>query len=280
MKTKHFVLPLLALSAGVLTASASGVSVASENDLILGFSNSSGTGSTLNLEIDLGQASNFYGVSGTEILGGLAEADLAATYGANWNTLSTLTWGVAGTTGSGAGTTIGGNSILKDTLWATRAETTVGLQSSAWIGGTTFGQQGAANKIANLYAASPVGLSGALATGNSATAAVIGTSAGGSWNTEVGTSAAAFTFLNPSNLFTNGTNATFGEVSDLYEVQPDSSAGVYLGSFGLTNAGVLEFSGSVSAAASTVPEPSTYAVMAGAVALGFVALRRRRQAKA
>jgi len=278
MKTKFIFVPLLALAGGAVTATA-GTVTASVDDLILGFANSSGTGASTNLEIDLGSVSNFYNVSGTVQLSGLVAADLASTYGSNWNTLNTLTWGVAGSTGGSAQTLPNTLNIPKDTLWGTKAESALGVQSTPWTTGVNFNvQQLSANKIVNLYASVPTGLNGATATANSATAALINGSNLGSWNSEIGTSAAAFAFFNPSNLFTNGVTGTFGEVSDLYQVEPGTGTAnpaVYLGSFGLSPQGELFYSGTALGAASSVPEPSTYAGLAGLVTLGFVALRRR-----
>ena len=282
MKNKFIFLPLLVLTGGAITATAQTVTAAVD-DLILGFANSSGTGASTNLEIDLGSVSNFYSVSGTEQLSGLVAADLVSTYGANWNTLATLTWGVAGSTGGSAQTLPNTLSIPKDTLWGTKAESTLGVQSTPWTTGVfPVSQQTSANKIVTLYTGAQGSLNGATATTNSATAALINAASAGSWNNEIGTSASAFAFFNPTNLFTNGVNGGFGEVSDLYQVEPGSgTAGpsVYLGSFALGTSGELFYSGTALGAASVVPEPSTYAALAGLVALGFVALRRRNRSQ-
>jgi hypothetical protein len=262
----------LATSAHAITAA--------KDDLVLGFSASGGTGAAVNLEVDLGNVAQFYNTSGTLTLTGLKNADLVSTYGSNWDTRVDLTWGVVGTTGAAVGTTVLGNTIASKTLWGTEAETTLGLQSTGWNRGTTNNQQGSANTIATLYNGGLGSLTNASATGNSATAAVISNSLAGSWTLQEG-GISAFGYFNPKSSFENGTNISSGSwaASDLYELQPANGTplAVYLGTFALSSDGVLTYGDSYSVA-TAVPEPSTYAVILGAVTLGFVALRRHQRA--
>ena len=276
MKTKILLAALLALSGGALTVPAVTIT-AGTNDLILGFYATGGTGAATNLEVDLGSVSQFYNVSGTLALPGLSVSDLSATYGANWFNRTDLFWGVVGTTGAATGTTIGGNTIAAKTLWGGRAESTLGLQSTPWSAGSTFAQQGPANTIATMYTGALGSLNGATATANSATAALIDNTLAGSWSKQEGSTASAFGFFNPKSLFDNGTPGNGGVVTDLYELQPGSGAGSYVGSFAL-NANGLAFSGSAAGAgAAAVPEPSTYAALMGVAALGVAAIRRRKK---
>ncbi len=277
MKTKHLLaVALLALLGGTAAVRAQTVT-AGLNNLILGFRATGGTGASINLEVNLGNASSYYNVSGTVNLSGLSVSDLSAAYGSNWFNRSDLFWGVAGSTGSAVGTTIGGNPILAKTLWGTAAETTLGVQSTAWNRLGAFSQQAAANTIATMYTGALGSLNGATATGNSATAALLDTSLAGSWSKQEGNNAAAFGSQMTKSGFENGTPGNAGVVSDLYELQPGSGSGTYLGSFAL-NASGLSYSGSTGdAAAAAVPEPSTYAAIFGALAMGFAVLRRRQR---
>lgn len=63
---------------------------------------------------------------------------------------------------------------------------------------------------------------------------------------------------------------------DLYQLVPNGSVtktdGTDLGYFTLANDGVLTFT------ATAIPEPSTYAAILGAAAMGFVMIRRRKEA--
>ncbi len=278
MKTKNLFAALLVLAGSALTTSAVTIT-AGANDLILGFYATGGTGATTNVEVDLGNVSQFYSVSSPFTVTGLNVADLSSAYGANWMNRSDLFWGVAGTTGSATGTTIGGNAIAAKTLWAGKTEATFGIQSTAWARGSTFAQQGPANTIATLYSGGLGSLNGATATANSSTAALVDNTLAGSWSKQEGNNAAAFGNFT-KNLFDNATPANFGQAADLYELQPGSGAGTYIGSFGL-NANGLVFAGNpADTAATTVPEPSTYAAILGAVTLGFVVVRRRVQRSA
>ncbi len=276
MKTKYLLTVALLALVGMGTSARATLVTANLNDLILGFRATGGTGAATNLEVNLGNVSQFYGVSGTFGLSALSAADLVATYGSDWNTRTDLVWGIVGTTGSAAGTTIGSNTLAASTLWATRSESTPGLQSTPWTqGASEFAQQGAANTISTLYSGAVGSLGGKTSTGNSTVSATIGTSSLGSWSNKEGTNASAFTFFNPKSQFENGTNGSL-HVSDLYELQSVAGSASYLGSFALTSDGALSFSSTPSGAAA-VPEPSTYAAILGAVTLGFVAFRRRAQ---
>jgi len=77
---------------------------AAAGDLIPGFKAAAGMGADINLEVNPGPASDFYGAAAgsTAVLTKLAVADLVDTYGADWNTRCDLFWGIAGTTGVAA----------------------------------------------------------------------------------------------------------------------------------------------------------------------------------
>lgn len=275
MKTGKLLASLLAFTAGTLASSAATIT-AGLNDLIVGFYATGGTGASVNLEVNLGNVSQFYGVSGQLTFSGLSATDLSGTYGANWNTRTDLFWGVVGTTGAASGTSIGSNPVASKTLWAGRAQSTLGVSSSAWTTGSTFAQQGPAGTIAGLYSGLAGSLNGATSTANSTVAATINNTLNGSWSKAEGTTAAAFGFFNPKTSFDNGTNIVGSyAATDLYELQPNSGAATRLGTFALSGDGVLTYGADFSAA--SVPEPSTYAAILGAVTLGFVAWRRRGQ---
>lgn len=275
---------LLALVAAAPAVSSAATITASFGDLILGFQASSGTGAATNLEVDLGSIAQFSGqpAGTTFTIGGLSVQDLIAVFGSDWNTRDDLTWGIAGTTGSTQSLSVNGTTVAAKTLWGSKAETTAGVQSTPWNRGTTFAQQGPANTISSLYTGPTGSLNGKTSTGNSLTAAALDNTVAGSWTQQEGASAAAFGYFNPAGTFNNGVNfstivGTFA-VSDLYQLQPGSGAATYVGSFGLTSAGLLEFSNSVAAFAVVVPvpEPATQAVLAGAMVLGLGLVRRRR----
>ena len=230
------------------------------DDLILGFRASGGTGQTVNLEVDLGNISNFYdAVAGsTNLLTALSVQDLNDAYGVNWSTRTNLFWGAFATTGRATGTTDGHAPV--GTLWATDP----GGQP-AWQRGSLFAQKDASASLEAVFVPGSAGsLYGATPTTNSSVAADINTSQPGSWSSEdlktVGTS---FGYFNPTidNGVSNGT-----VVSELYELQPGSGPGIDLGELVLSPSGLSFIA---------IPEPSAGVLVA--IGLGSIVLLRRRR---
>jgi hypothetical protein len=247
--------------ASLLAVGLSGSAFAAVNsDLILGFTNDgsvNSNGQSVNLEIDLGQVSQFQ-VGGAYAGGGtfnvldltsLGANAIGAVYGSDFATNTGLTWAVVGTSG---------NTTTTRTLWATQtAPTSVldGVASTAgYIGKASLTQATPAAKIVTYY------------NGLTSSSAQIATTFSGSWKT----TDAALTFFNPVTQL----SSTVGTASDLYQVAAVANqAGTFLGTFDITSSGELTFS-------TAIPEPSTYAAILGAAVLGFVALRRRRSVSA
>ena len=257
-------------SAARATAVAAGV-----NDLVLGFRATAGVGAGSNLEINLGSASPFATATGTVTLSRLVAADLAAVYGASWNTrLGTdLFWGVVGTTGRTAG---GPNGQAVSTLWATAIQDGAGA-STPWARKVGTLQNNGAVKIEGLYAGAAASLDGSTALPSNAYSAKVDSSTTGSWTIQRGATASAFAFFTPNTQFDSpapivpsittqpaalavnaGAAASFTVAvspgnnfakADLYQIQPGSGAGSLLGTFVLSGAGGLTF----------VPPPATAA---------------------
>ena len=243
---------LLALAAStVLMTPAAQAATAASGDLFLGVRASGGNGATQDYIIDLGQASQFTGATGPVAVGNIG-ADLTSQFGASWNTRGNVFWGIAGTTGSFAAV---GSDPAK-TLFATRAESVVGTQSSPWLRQNDASQGAATNKLVGLATAfvdaSP--LVGNVA-GSASDSIIQTTTAANSWASYQpgGTTANAgpapgvsFAFFNPSveGSFVNG---TAGSVLDLYRVKPAvvdgdiGTPGDYLGRFVLNDSGSLTF---------------------------------------
>jgi len=265
---KLFLTALLAALGTAITARAQ-VS-ANMSDLVLGFRATGGQGQNVNLEVNLGSAGQFIGQSSgtTLLLSRLSAVDLSATYGANWATRTDLVWGIVGTAGRISG---GPNGAPVATVWATRAEDTVGTQSAPWTPGSIGAQFNASSQIEALLAGAPGSLNGASATANSTSSATINATLAGSYtyqdSFQVGTS---FSFFNPTiNNAAKPASGTY-TVSDLYELRPGASAASYVGSFGLSTSGTLTFSTTpatftgASGAPTITTQPVAQAVSVGA----------------
>jgi hypothetical protein len=261
----------IALFAGAVFTARAQVA-ATYNDLLIGFSDG-----TTSLEVDLGNINQFTGANGLGIAGTLSlgnvSSALLSTYGSD---LSGVSWGIAGTslTAVAPTNTQPAKTSWISAAWGTSAGTLGTQNSTAWGSYSTSSQGNANTAIAKLYTGMQQATVGQ--TLNSTTVKLTGTS-----NTFLGgvTTAAAFSIYNPVSTFLNGvTNYAAGKTysaSDLYAIVPSNKgSNVFMGTFALSSAGALSFTGSATA----VPEPSTYAAILGAAGLGLVLLRRRKSA--
>jgi len=243
----------LSLVAAFAAAAVSAQAQASNSDLILGFKQSTGTGNATSLEIDLGNtfATTTAVAAGTYDLGNISSL-ISSTYGASWATSSTLTYGVVGDTV---------DSNLINTVWATSKWTTttgtLGVQNSTTFGTVSDSNLGTTgSKVQKVYqsqfAVDSTGFNNAVVTAT----------AQSGWKTN-----------DPFNFTTAKLdNAVTNKATDLYVISSDGNSGTadFLGTFNLSSAGELTFT-----VTSAIPEPSTYAMILGALTIGFVALRRR-----
>lgn len=270
MKLSTYVTTALVGLAGLAaTASAQSTISAADGDLFLGFYATSGTGVASNLEVDLGSISTYTTTladGNLHSISKLSAADLSSTYGASWNTRSDLFWGAAGWGGQST------NAII----YATKVESTLGTMSTPYDIQSKGARGTAKGSIQSLATA----LNGFTSTTNSAFSAVVATSDGSSWSSLANPSSTVDFSLFDTTAFDNTTNIANGSysVSDLYLV--GNGVVTYVGSLGLKSDGSLWYSSDASDFATAVPEPATYAAIIGALALGAVVIRRRRQAAA
>jgi hypothetical protein len=205
-------------------------------DLLLGFYSASATN---DLVFDLGQASNFTGLAaGTYNVAAFSSADLTtAALG------SSAQWAVGGANGDTANiwTTAQVGTKMKAT--AAQANEVTNIDS---VGGTVGGTLGTSGLVSS---------AGVLLAGKDFSAAI------GGQNNWSGTFAAS--------VAKSAVGTTSLELWSLPATSSSSGvAGIDLGTLTLdASAGTLTFT--------VIPEPSTYAVILGALTIGFVALRRR-----
>jgi len=257
-------LMLIAASFG-LSSNASAASYLA-GDIFLGFRIDGGTQDYL---INIGQASLYKSPSASSftVPVGNIGADLSTVFGANWHTNAAVHWAVMGTNTNGTSTVAGDPGR---TLYASKAEQTFGVQEMAWNRGSSTTQSAPAGKLMGMSATFATGT----VTGNSSVAVIQDASVNGSYASyQPGGIAAnsggiSFSYWNPSNEGDFGAGAGLAAL-DLFRMQTGSSSlsGDYLGTFTVTNGGVLTFN------TSPVPEPASLTLIS---ALGLMATRRRR----
>jgi hypothetical protein len=237
---------LSAFVAVAALAASSYAATAANGDLVLGFKSSAWT---TDVVIDLGNVSN-YTAPGTYTIGNFA-SQLTST--------AAITWGA-----------------VADVSDITGTVSDVAYLSSKWLNAT--GTLGVANSTnwdgksqdqINLVYAKAGNVYNGIGSYTVGVAKTIATSSANSW-TKNDTSSSAFNFTSAqfNNTLSNlgGTNFS---ASDLYSVQNDGTTGTstLVGTFAVFQNGDVTFT--------VIPEPSTYALILGAMTVGFVGLRRR-----
>lgn len=252
---------LFAITGAVASTASSQAAVSlaapAANDIFIGFRASSDTGNTKSYIVNVGQYSTFRDLpAGTTITLNLGSvgADLIATYGANWNSRNTVSWGAFGLS-------IG----TSTTVYGSRERPSASEQSPAWEDITAPNRSSTGNQI------SPVltglgGFLGKTSTDNSNFAFLQNNSADAwSYNQQVGIGANDFgTVSGWTSIEANFGDGTGGALLDLYRF---GSIGVTTpGYFSISDLGVISFT--------AVPEPSIALLALGGISLGV--LRRRR----
>jgi hypothetical protein len=138
----HIITTALIVGAGVAFAAQS--QAANTGDVILAFQTPTGTGNTINLEVDLGPVTNFTNATGPLNLGNFG-SQLAADYGSSYYTRTDLMYAAFAATGL-----TGADGYPKKTLFVTdvapnnqvdNSSTANGTSSSAILGAVNFYNQ-------------------------------------------------------------------------------------------------------------------------------------------
>ncbi|MDB6016011.1 MAG: hypothetical protein JWR19_500, partial [Pedosphaera sp.] len=242
---KKILTKALLASAGValFTQAAGAQTVAyTHQDLLLGFRE---TGKANDLVVDLGAATQFYSPASTSpfAVSGLSSLDITAVFG-NFNSVS---WAVMGTKRLGD---TGSN--LNNTMWVTTPRLDLNTQSSALTQASSFSQQNPSGRIASIGS----NFNGEPATANSSTATIQATGTGFDYSTFLGAGGNfQGTYLAANGSVESSTPSDFASggikyaYEDLYQLNPGSGSGTYLGFFALGSDATVTFS--------PVPEPST-----------------------
>jgi len=240
---------LSALVAVASIAVSAQAAVAGFNDLVIGFQT---TGVANDVLIDLGSYTQ-YTAPGVYTIGNYNSA-LTSAFG-DWKNDANIQWGAVATN-----STV--DKFLATTPWA---DATAGVAALGTAGQTSgvgiYGQSalgGPSTSIQAVYTAINTATSSNYTQGVALTAS---NSAALSWTKKAPFQLTKADLLNPN--ISNGDAFT---ASDLYLIQP-SVQGSLVGTFAVASTGDITFT--------VIPEPSTYAIILGALTIGFVALRRR-----
>lgn len=277
MKSKLLALSAASIAATVSVFGATTSDTQGAGDVLLGFYTASGTGATQNLIVNLGSYTQFESNNGaTTNFSANIVADLAATYGASWNSRTDLEWTV-----TGANYTSSINGLTRNTIFSTSPRAQIGDAPTSIASGsdsTLSAVRVNIQAIANTYNNTDTTVNGTV------NVIVDGTNSDSLYARQQTANAAQFG-PNTANL------ATGTSISDFYGLVPTSGGTAptglstdgsglvwargtnYLGYFTLSNSG-LSFTAS---GTSAIPEPSSYAALCGLAVMGYVAAGRRRR---
>jgi hypothetical protein len=267
MKMKQTVAMAIGAAALALTASHAGATLvtAQDEDLLLCFEATGSPGSTINLEIDLGN----YASPLTSLN---IDTDLINTYGSTWYDRSDLVWGVVGAEA--------GSSPANE-LFLSSADSAGAGTASPFPHGNSTDQGSTAGDIEtgyNLFKNS--GTPGSTTSGGTVRSVTLDNTTTGSYgdilgdlSTEYGASDVPYTQAADLG------SSSGSDVVDLYSMLPGITNihGNYTTPAVITDFNYVTLNGNGTVTVGAVPEPSTWAsIILGAATL--IGLRRRRMA--
>ena len=254
-----------------------------DNDLMMGFRATAGTGAASNLMVNLNTADFYYNPGGTAVnplspitggtitnIGRVSVLDISGSYSPTWASRTDLFWGIVGSSGgSGSSDSLYGT----NTIYITRPETVAMTRTTAWPRANDYN-----NANVQISSMGNAGGYNGTSTANSNFDFVASSSNGQSYTSRSGGQAGQTfaavngTFVNDSTVARFG-SGTYVSINDLFALDPSRTGeanGIYLGSFGLRNDGTIDYF------VVPVPEPSAATYLLGACLVG--AFRRRRSA--
>ncbi|MDB6007303.1 MAG: sorting protein [Prosthecobacter sp.] len=259
------------LAASVMLATPASAAVTwTDSDIVLAFRSSADPGNNVAYLVNIGDASLFApgasSIANLNTFSGFGDigADLVATFGTGagsgteWYNRSDLYWGLFSTDTTQ-------NPAVN---WFSKAETTVGTAATSWgtrNNNSRNGAQSGVNSVTSTF-------STATGTVNSNGKGFVQTNGASTYDAQVSQASDFGSLANftGSGIEGNFANGTAGTALDLFKFT-DSSTTTNLGSFSISNSGVVSFT-----APAGVPEPSK--AIFGMAGLATVFMRRRRPA--
>lgn len=282
--TKHVLATAVALGFAIAPTMAQIDTTFNANDVLLGFRAAGGNGTTTTIMVNLGAASTFRDATTNMVNFVNIGSILSTAYDSNWYERTNLFAGfVSATNGTNVDNAPGGVAIANQT---TDYNSTIYVSTRRTSGTAAVGTAGS-TRPGNTIALDAQVIGGKINTlgltfdANDTNGVYNGSSnVTNLWNTYMtGSTAADFAAYNVEAAFTVGNAGTFGDAGtveqkwDFYRVaqfpqaDADAGKGLYQGTFTLNDAGQVSFI--------TVPEPSTYALLALGAGVVFMAIRRR-----
>jgi hypothetical protein len=221
-----------------LTAAPAGAASYANDDLLLAFYATGGKGSSTSLVVDIGPASTYRDASSELFLSSI-QADLINAFGANWATRGDVLWGVFG---SSYNATVGADGPW--TLYAVRAQGTVGTQAKSYNLGSIATQDKPGTHIHDLGAAYKLtGTASGLTVGVNPAVSVQDSSADNDFaGYQTNGGGTSFGYFNSAlGRFANG---VAGSALDLFRMPTGASdqTGTYKGTFTIGTDGVVRYS--------------------------------------
>ncbi len=257
MKIKSLFTTALLGAAALLLAghSARAALTYTAGDLFLGFK---AAGADQDYLVNIGNVSQFSslgaGSTVTVITGGSISADLGTAFGSSWFSSGSVFWSITGTT-------YNGTTNLVPTLYATRARSISGAQSTPWVGSASSNQ---VESVSLLQA-----LAGKYAQDGTAAGASKATFQDSASDNSYAKLTAATSDFSIGGSVEGSTSRTL----DFYRIDPvNDQAAAYLGYFTINGSGVVTFT--------AVPEPSTVALLGLSATAFLIFVRRRSKGKA
>jgi hypothetical protein len=253
---------LISASLGLTATGSAATATYNPGDIFMGFRADSASGITQSVLVNLGPASQFRdATSSFTVPVGNIGGDLTAVFGTNWHQRTDLFWSVVGANTNATTGTVDGDPAR--TLYATKPEVTIGVQTTPFNRGSSATQGPPAQKMLDMAAAF---VTSQVESGNNS---IRQDNITANSYFQFQATSLSFSYFSPRTEG-NFANGPAGTALDLFRMTTGSSSlqGTYEGTFTIKSDGEVTFN------TSPVPEPSTM-LLTATLALGATLQRRR-----